>query len=198
MGYRQYCLDFRRKQHALPVVQHIQRLDADAVAHQVHRVLPGIINGNGKHAVQFADKTDPFTLIQPQNHFGVRCGFKLHALGAQLIGQLDKVKNLSVLHDCNLPVITDKRLMSAANVNDGQAPVTYAHAALRLVPDALVIWPAMNQLLRHGLQRCVGKRRATAAPVPKYAAHQLPPLPLRRPSVSHKILMSSQALCSRV
>ena len=155
-----------------------------------------IVNGDGKHAVEFADKANAVAFIQPQNDFGVRCGFKLHALRPQLISQFNKVEYFTVLHHRYLAVVTDKRLMPAANVNDGQTPVANAHSAPALVPDALIVRPAVHQFLRHPLQVSISKRRTPAAEVAKNAAHQLPPFPLRRASVSHMIFMSSSMLCS--
>ena len=192
MGYRQNRLYFRRKKHALTVVQQVQRLDADAVAHQVQGIFTRIVNRNSKHAVEFADKADAFALIEPQNNFRVRPSFELHALRTQIVGELNKIEYFTVLHHRYLSIITDKRLVTAANVNNGQAPVTDANAALRLMPNALVVRAAVHQLLRHGVQCGISQRCAVAAPITKNTAHQFPPLPLRRPNVSHMTLKSNQ------
>ena len=64
-----------------------------------------------------------------------------------------------------------KGLVAAAQVDDGQAPVANRHAALRLLPDALVVGASVYQLLRHGGQLLRRQRRARTVPVAKDAAH---------------------------
>ena len=93
----------------------------------------------------------------------------MHALCPQFIGQFNEVKNLAVLHNRHLSVIADEGLMPAANVNDGQAPIANARAALRLVPGSGL------GLLREGAEEKLsasfaalppGARELARAPLP--------------------------------
>ena len=171
MRYGQYCLDFRGKKHAPAVIQQVERFDADAITNQVHRVFTRVVNRNGKHAVELADKADAFTLIQTQNYFSVRPAIELHTLLAQLGGQFDVVEDFTVLHNSNLAVATYKGLMAAANVDDGQAPVANCHAALRLAPGAVVVRPTVDELFSHRGQQRIVQRLFCPVPVSKNATH---------------------------
>ena len=167
----QNCLDLRSKQRACAGLVNVQWFDADAVAHQVQRVLAGVIDGDREHAVQARHKAHAFALVQAQQHLGVGLTFELHALGAQFGGEFDVVEDFAVLHHGDLAIVADKGLVAAAQVDDGQAPVANRHAALRLLPDALVVGASVYQLLRHGGQLLRRQRRARTVPVAKDAAH---------------------------
>jgi hypothetical protein len=98
-----------------------------------------------------------------------------HTLAAQVGRQFDVVEDFTVLHNGDLAIVGHERLVPAAQVDDRQAHVANGHAALRLVPDAPVVWPAVGQAARHAIQRRVGQGAPLAVPVAKDAAHQLLP-----------------------
>ena len=194
---RQHRLDLGTEHHALAVIRQIQRLDADAIAHQVHRIFTGIVDRDRKHAVEPADEVDSFALIEPQDDLGVRVGVQRHAVAPKHLGELDEIEDFAVLHHCDQPVVGHHGLVAAGDVDDREPPVADRGAPLRLVPDALVVGPAVHQLESHVLQHAVVQRAASAIPVPEDATHQLLPLPDRRLKVKAQIRRSSKALCSR-
>ena len=158
--------------HALAVVVHVQRFDADAVAREVERVFARVVDGDGEHAVEPAQAGDAFALVQAQDDLGVRMRVQPHALGAQLGRQFDVVEDLAVLHHGDLAVVADKGLVAAAQVDDGQAPVADGHATRRAVVDAFVVRAAVHQGLRHALQGFIGQHLLPSVPVAKDAAHR--------------------------
>ena len=138
------------------------------------------------------------------------------------------IEDLAVLHHGDLPVVADKGLVAAADVDDGQAPVADGHTARGRVPDALIVRAAVHEALRHRAQDAVLQRLARAIPVAEDAAHgsglppgrakegphppggqrnqertgvdahQLLPLPVRRPSAHAMIFRSNPTDISRV
>ena len=94
-----------------------------------------------------------------------------HALRAQLRGELHVVEDLAVLHDRDLSVVRDEGLVAAGEVDDREAPVADGHAALALVPDALVVGTAVHEAGRHGGELALAEGAPAAVPVAEDAAH---------------------------
>ena len=150
---------------------HIQGFDANAIAHEVEGILARIVDGDGEHAVQTLQAGNAFALVQAQDHLGVRAGVQAHALGAQFGRQFDVVEDLAVLHDGDLSVIGHERLVAAADVDDGQAPVADRDTALGHLPNTFIVRPTVHQAAGHGRKRGLGQGLPVAMPVAEDAAH---------------------------
>ena len=81
------------------------------------------------------------------------------------------VENFAVLHHSNQAIVADKGLVTAAQIDDGQAPITNGHTAVGLMMDAPVIRPAMQQSLRHAVKHFIVQRLLFAIPVAEDATH---------------------------
>jgi len=122
----------------------------------------------------------------------------VNTLPPQIGRKLYVVEYLAVLHHRHLAIVRHKRLVAAADVDDGQASVSDGNAPCGLTVYAFVIRTSVNEFFRHASKRSVIQRRFRAVPVTKNSAHQLLSLPFSRASVHHMIFKSSQTLASRV
>ncbi len=143
----EHGLDLGAEQYLPAVVVHEQRLDADAVAHQMQ---PGIFwiapipDSDGEHAVEPRQEAQPFAFIQPQQHFGIAViGVEAHAPALRLSAQFHMVENLAVLHQGDSPVVADEGLVTTGEVDDGEPSVANRHA--RSAKCAAVIRAAMDE-----------------------------------------------------
>ena len=143
----EHGLDLGAEQHLPAVVVHEQRLDADAVAHQMQ---PGIFwiapipDGDGEHAIEPRQKAQSFAFIQSQQDLGVAViGVEAHALALRLSAQFHMVENLAVLHQGDSPVVADEGLVTTGEVDDGEPSVADRQA--RSAKCAAVIRPAMDE-----------------------------------------------------
>ncbi len=188
--HRQHRLELRREQHLAAVVAPVQRLDADAVARQVHRVFAGVVDGDGEHAVEAPQEGDALALVQAQEHLGVRGRAQRDALRAQLGGQFHVVEDLAVLHQRDAAVVGHQGLVAARQVDDGKPPVAQRHAAPGRLPHAFVIGATVPERTCHAGNLLRRQLAAVTAPVAEDPAHQLAPAPPSRPSVISRMRRS--------
>ncbi|CRR58565.1 hypothetical protein PAERUG_P45_London_17_VIM_2_12_12_04692 [Pseudomonas aeruginosa] len=151
---RQDGLDLRAEQQSLAVPRVIQRLDAQAVAHQQQVAVAAIEDGEGEHPGQVLATTLAPLQIGVQDHLGIAAGAELMSGPAQPLAQGIVVVHLAGVDEGDLLAggkAIGHRLHAAAEVDDRQPPVTQQGVAV--LPDALGIRPAQGERIGHGEDR---------------------------------------------
>ena len=137
------CFELRAE-HELAVVQQrvIQRLDAQAVTRKEKHLLIAVPQGKRKHAAKMLHTG--FAPLLPRVHDDLGIGTRAKGVtkALQFGNQFDKVVNLAVEHHHHAAVLIEQRLLTAGDVDDGQAPVAETHA--RFEVQASLVRAAMR------------------------------------------------------
>ena len=154
----QQRLELRAEGHTRAVLEHIQRLDAQAVARQHQAPSRTVVQCQGEHSVQAPQAGDAFSRVDLQHAFRIRPGQRLDTVArAELMAQLDIVVDLAVDHRGEFMAGRDDRLVAAGQVDDRQPGV---HQPDRPVQrDAEVIRAAVTQRRRSELELGAQRRR---------------------------------------
>ena len=125
----------------------MQGLDAKSVAGQQQAPVPYVINCKGEHATQLLNTIASHLLVKMDNHLSISVGAETMASAFELPAKLQKVINLSVVHNANSLVFVENRLVTSGKV-DYTEPA-HAQAGAVLYKNAFVIGPAMDHALAH-------------------------------------------------
>src|SRR5262245_55874163 len=131
----------------------VERLLAEPVAGKEELFPILIINRKGKHAVQpFRQSSTPFLVAVDENlGIGVRRAKNMtprHELGPQLQVIID----LTVEDDRDRAILVPKRLVTTADVDNGETTVTKINMGRLVEKKAFTIGAPMYQGARHGTQ----------------------------------------------
>ena len=134
-----------------------QRLFSQPIPGQQQLLPLGVPDGQGEHAVQMCQQLGPLVFVQVDEHFRVALGAELVAGLFEPAPQVAEIVDFAVEHDPHGAVFVRKRLFSAGQVDDGQAPMPKGHAGWAFHTGniaAFAIRPAMAQNVDHPLKRC--------------------------------------------
>ncbi len=110
----------------------IQRLDAETVAHDEQRFLVAVPQRERKHATEAHDTGFAPGLPGVDNDLGVGMSAEDVAQRLQFGHQFLEIIDFAIEHDDHRAILVEQRLLSAGQVDDGQAPVSQSHAGLQM------------------------------------------------------------------
>src|SRR5439155_19318383 len=111
---------------------HIQWLDAEAVAAQQQRALCGIPDGKREHSSELRDALRPELLVEVEDRLRIALGPEDVAARDEATTQLAIVVDLAVEDDDLGAVLVEYRLLPAAQVDDAQPSHPQADRALHV------------------------------------------------------------------
>jgi hypothetical protein len=126
----------------------IERLFAEAVAHQQQAAVAGIPDSVGEHAPQLGYAGYPFLLVQVDECFGVTVGFELMALADQVLAESLVVVDLTIEDHPDRAVFIRNGLMAGMEIDN--AETAHADSAAAIDVETLVIGAAVPDLIAHG------------------------------------------------
>ncbi len=148
-----------------------QRANAEPVPCQQQRAVPTIVEREGELPDQPLQHADAPRLVPVDQHFGVAVRRKPVPQLQEIRAQLAVVEDLAVEHDLQLPILVAERLGPAGEVDDREAGVDQADAAVG--EDAEAVGPPMADRTGHLPQAEVGDVPRFGESQPGDAAHQV-------------------------
>src|SRR6185437_8060044 len=135
-----------------------ERLDAQMIARQDHAMAIHVVKGKREHAIQLANEALSILPVCVNEHLGVAMGAKPVAEPEEPLGQLPVVVDFPVEGDPNRAVFIRQRLGTTLKVDDAQATVAEADAALAV--DAHPVRAPVRYHVAHSDESFVINRRA--------------------------------------
>ena len=116
------CLDLRPEHQCLAVAPIVKRFLTRAVASQKQSLGAIIPQGDGEHAVQFAQAVRALLLVQVDDGFAIGMSLEIVAALQQPLAQFAVVINLAVENQGDVPGFVGERLVAGLKVDDAQPP----------------------------------------------------------------------------
>src|SRR6185369_10439411 len=143
----------------LPVYFRIQqRLLADAIAREKQLLRALVPDREGKHATQVVRTISAKLIVRVHNRFGVAVGVESVAQLLEFFAQLEIVVDLAVEDDPRAAILIVDGLLSALEVNDGQAAHRQTNGAVHV--ETVFIRAAMTDSFIHPPQQLLVNRLA--------------------------------------
>src|SRR5439155_3222926 len=170
-GPRQKGLQLGREDEGAADGRVVERLLAGTVARAEEDLLLRVPDREGEHARQPVEAVGAEAAVGLDEHLGVRARAEANTFALELIAQAAEVVDLAVEDDPEATVARREGLVRVrAQVDDREAAVPEADAPVRRSPQALRVWPAVDEAVPHPLhERAVD---ALARDGPGDAAHQ--------------------------
>src|SRR5579862_6117269 len=136
----------------------MQRLLAQSVACQQKLLFAFVIDCEGKHASQLLHAIWTHLFVEMNDYFGVSVGAELVTVRDELGPELGEVIDFAVEDDPGAAVFIEHRLVATGKINDAQT--AHAEPGAVLDEDALIVGPAMHNLLAHAVNGVLVDARA--------------------------------------
>ena len=128
--------------------------DAEPVARQEELPRRTVPDREGELAVEPVEAALAPLLVGVNDDLGIGAGGEAVPESAKLLGELRVVVDLAVLHDPQPAVLVRERLVAAREIDDGEARVDHAEAAVEVQTDT--VGTAVEQLAGHRQQNVAG------------------------------------------
>ena len=146
----------------------VERLLAEAVAHQVDRTGGAVAKGKGEHAVDPRHGVaHPVSADQLEQDFGIRAIAQRHTGGAQFVGERPITVDLAIEDQRIAGRPVDTRLGAARKIDDREPRVAERDAGID--KGAAAVRPAMGERAVHRPEHIA--RFGAGGGEPGYAAH---------------------------
>ena len=152
-------LQLRAEEEATSAPAVVERLLADPVPGEDERLVAGVPEGEGEHAVGAGEGVAHAPLADGlDQHLGVRVAAEAVSGFLELPSQLAEVVDLAVVRDDVAPAARRHGLRAlGTQVDDREPAMAQRHAAARIDPGTAVVGAAVAQRVRH-LQHAAAQR----------------------------------------
>ncbi len=125
----------------------IKRPDTHPVTRKHQRFVAGVVQGEGKIAVEFVEAIQPLVAIVMQDDFGVGVGAEMVAARGQRFAQFDVIEDFTVEGNGKIVFDGAHRLRAICNSHNRQPCVGKADIAAQ--QGSMRIWTTMLKTRRH-------------------------------------------------